>query len=172
VYYAVSKEHEWVEIVNPTYSEISLSLYKIGDAQTPQVFEGMYQFPPETVLQPHQTLVVASSAVAFRADNPGRDPDFEFYRTDPAVPSLKLHPSWGTGEWHLRNDGDEILLLDANDRRVDIVVYGDATFPGIVPHPGVSLYTHSLERYPYAYDTDDCAVDFRDWPFPNPGELP
>jgi hypothetical protein len=24
----------------------------------------------------------------------------------------------------------------------------------------------------YKFDTDDCSRDFRDWPFPNPGELP
>ncbi len=40
-----------------------------------------------------------------------------------------------------------------------------AMYPGVEAHSGVSLYTHSLERFPYAYDTDNCAVDFRDSAF-------
>jgi hypothetical protein len=54
---------------------------------------------------------------------------------------------------------------------VDVVVYGDAAFPGVVPHPGV-VYGHSLERDPIWLDTDDCSSDFRDWPYPSPGNLP
>jgi hypothetical protein len=52
-----------------------------------------------------------------------------------------------------------------------VLVYGDNAYPGVVAHPGISLYTHSLERHPPRLDTDDCSLDFRDWPFPNPGEL-
>jgi cardiolipin synthase len=172
VYYAVDKEHEWVEIVNPTDAVVDLAAYKIGDAQSKGVFEGMYRLPAGTSLQPGQVRVIASSAAAFRLDNPGRTVDFEFYETDPAVPTLQPYPQWGTGEWHLRNEGDEVILLDGSDRAVDVVVYGDKSYPGVIPHPGVSLFTHSLERFPYMFDTDDCSRDFRDWPFPNPGELP
>lgn len=171
VYYAVAKEHEWVEIVNPTNAAIDLSFYKIGDAQERLVFEGMYRFPGGTVLQPYQTLVIAASAATFR-QNYGHDPDFEFYNTDPSVATLLDYPLWGTGEWQLANDGDEVLLLDQNDTVLDVLVYGTGSYPGVTPHPGVSVYTHSLERYPYQYDSDDCSLDFRDWPFPNPGELP
>ena len=104
--------------------------------------------------------------------NYGQPPNYEFYETDATVPNLARSPSWGEGEWELRNDGDEVLLLDGLNRPVDVVVYGDNTYPGVVPHPGVSFYTHSLERYPPLLDTDDCSQDFRDWAFPNPGELP
>jgi len=89
----------------------------------------------------------------------------------PASPSPPW-PPWGTGEWHLRNDGDQVLLLGCANAVVDAVAYGDAVYPGVVPDPGVGLYTHSLERYPPQFDTDDWSLDFRDWPFPNPGELP
>jgi hypothetical protein len=88
------------------------------------------------------------------------------------VPTLARAPSWGTGEWELRNAGDEVLLLDGQNRLVDVVVYGDAAYPGVVAHPGVTLSSHSLERYPPSLDTDDCSQDFRDWPFPNPGSVP
>jgi uncharacterized repeat protein (TIGR01451 family) len=166
----VGAEQEWVEILNPTDVVVDLTAYKIGDAEEPDTFEGMYQFPPGTRLGPRQILVIASSATAFR-QNYGQPPDYEFYETDPAVPNLTHAPSWGEGEWELRNDGDEVLLLDGLNRPVDVVVYGDNTYPGVIPHPGVSFYTHSLERYPPRLDTDDCSRDFRDWAFPNPGEL-
>ena len=172
VCYAASKEQEWVEIANPTQETVDLTFYRIGDAQSGDVFEGMYRFPPGAALPPQQTLVLASSAAAFRAAHPGLVPDFEFYATDPSVPDLAPDPLWGTGEWHLSNEGDEVLLLDAGLTPLDVVVYGNGIYPGVEAHPGVSLSTHSLERFPYAYDTDNCAVDFRDSAFPNPGELP
>ncbi|MGQ9598806.1 MAG: lamin tail domain-containing protein [Anaerolineae bacterium] len=171
-YYAVSKEDEWVEIVNPTNTAIDLSTYKIGDAQRRDAYEGMYRFPPGAILPPHRVLVIAASAASFCQSNPGRRPDFEVYETDPTVPTLQPYPLWGTGDWHLNNAGDEILLLDSHDRPVDVLVYGTGTFPGVIPHPGVSVATHSLERFPYLFDTNDCSIDFRDWPFPNPGVLP
>jgi len=171
LYYAVSKEDEWVEIVNPTFSTVNLSAYRLGDAEQPDVYEGMYHFPPGAVLGPGQVLVVAASASAFQ-QNYGRPADYEFYATDSGVPNLIPVASWGTGGWELRNDGDEVLLMDGQNRLLDLVVYGDDSYPGHISHPGVSLTAHSLERYPYYLDTDDCSVDWRDWPFPNPGQLP
>ncbi len=132
----------------------------------------MYRFPPGTVLQPHHTLVIAASAKSFGQNYPGRKPDFEVYETDPTVPTLLPYSLWGTGDWHLSNTGDEIILLDGHDTPIDVLVYGTGSFPGVVPHPGVTVTTHSLERFPYMFDTDDCSLDFRDWPFPNPGVLP
>lgn len=171
VLYAGANDSEWVEILNPTSTPLDLSAWHVGDAEGPDVFEGMYQFPAGTVLGPGQVLVVAASAEVFRQEY-GALPDFEFYATDATVPTLQPAPLWGTGEWHLRNDGDQVLLLDGAYRVVDVLVYGDAVYPGVVPHPGVAFYTHSLERYPPLFDTDDCSLDFRDWPFPNPGSLP
>ncbi|MGC9334028.1 MAG: lamin tail domain-containing protein [Anaerolineae bacterium] len=171
VFYAVSKEEEWVEIANPTGASIDLSAFSIGDAQQPDVFEGMYRFPPSTSLAPQQALVIAASAKAF-STRYGFAPDLEFYATTTSVPTMISAEDWGTGEWELRDAGDQVLLLDGQNRPVDVVVYGDRSYPNVVPHPGVSLSSHSLERYPPFLDTDDCSLDFRDWPFPNPGRLP
>jgi uncharacterized repeat protein (TIGR01451 family) len=171
LHYAVSKEEEWVEIVNPTSAPVDLSAYKLGDAEHPDIYEGMYRFPPGAILGARQILVVASSASAFEQKH-GRLPDYEFYATHPGVPDLIPASAWGTGEWELRNLGDEVLLLDGQNRLLDLVVYGDDSYPDHVSHPGVSHFSHSLERYPFFLDTDDCSLDFRDWPFPNPGELP
>ncbi|MEJ2210431.1 MAG: phospholipase D-like domain-containing protein, partial [Anaerolineae bacterium] len=171
VLYAESKEREWVEIVNPTDSTVDMSDYHLGDAERAGLFEGMYGFPAGAALGPGRVMVVAASAASYRQTY-GVAPDFEIYATDPAVPTLPPLPLWGTGEWHLRNDGDQVLLLDGAYQAVDVVVYGDAAYPGVGAHPGVSLSSHSLERYPPLFDTDDCAVDCRDWPFPSPGALP
>ncbi|HSJ57961.1 MAG TPA: lamin tail domain-containing protein [Anaerolineae bacterium] len=170
LFYAVSKEQEWVEVGNPTSEAIDLSRFTIGDAQRPDSYEGMYVLPAGTVLAPQQVLVIASSAAAFRAAY-GVPPDFEFYETDGTVPTLARAPLWGEGEWELRGDGDEVLLLDTAGRWVDVVVYGDSHLPGVVAHPGVA-FGHSLERFPARFDTNDCAVDFRDQPFPSPGRVP
>ena len=82
------------------------------------------------------------------------------------------YAGWGSGDWTLRGAGDQVLLMGPNDVPVDVVVYGDAIYPGVVAHPGVSVYTHSLERFPANRDTDNCAVDFRDRYPPTPGKVP
>jgi len=171
VYYAVAKEREWVEIVNPTPAAVDLWGYKLGDAEHREAYEGMMAFPAGASVAPYGVRVVAASAAAFRQAY-GRAPDFEFYPTDPAVPDMLPYPAWGTGGWQLANGGDQVLLLDGLDQPVDVVAFGSAAFPGMVAHPGVSLSGHSLERFPPLFDTDDCSADFRDWPFPNPGQLP
>jgi hypothetical protein len=172
VYYAVGQQREWVEILNPTSWPVDLSGYKISDAQGRHAFEGMYQFPRGTMLGPREVPVVASTSTGFREDNQDRRPDLEIFGTDDLVLDMLRYAAWGEGDWHLANDGDQVLLLDGSDTPVDVVVLGAGAYPGVVGHPGVGLYTHSLERYPAWFDTNDCSVDFRDWPFPSPGELP
>jgi cardiolipin synthase len=174
VYYPstlTSPERQWVELYNPTSQAVDISAFKIGDAANLGDFEGMYRFPPGAMVQPHHLLVVAVSATHFAAEYPGLLPDFEILDSHPAVPNLSKYAAWGEGDWWLRGAGDEVVLLDGNDLPVDVVAYGDSPYTGVVPHPGVE-YGHSLERYPVWLDTDDCSVDFRDWPYPNPGELP
>jgi hypothetical protein len=65
-----------------------------------------------------------------------------------------------------------MILLDATGKPVDAVVWGTGTYPGVVPHPGVSAPDHSLERRPADQDTDDCSKDLQDRTPPTPGELP
>jgi hypothetical protein len=85
---------------------------------------------------------------------------------------MPKYAAWGKGDWTLRGAGDQVLLLGPDDVPVDVVVYGDASYPGVIAHPGVSVYTHSLERYPPYQDTNNCAVDFRDQFPPRPGQVP
>lgn len=162
VYYAGSAGAEWVELYNPTAQTVDLTNYKIGDAETAGRFEGMYQFPPGTTISPQTVLVVAcDGSQVVQAD---------FEMSDNSdTPDMVRYAGWGTGEWVLRNDGDQVLLLGPADQVVDAVVWGDVTYPGVNPHAGVSVFTHSLEREPPYCDTDDCASDFRDRYPPTPG---
>jgi uncharacterized repeat protein (TIGR01451 family) len=172
VYYGSAPDREWVEIYNPTSETVSLGSYLLGDAARPEDAEGMIRFPPPASIGPYEAVVVAVSATGFRQNHPSLTPDFEIVDTDPDVPDMVEYPAWGTWDWALGNDGDEVLLLDGPDVAVDVLVYGDGYYPGVIPHPGGIDYRHSLERYPIWLDSDDCSTDFRDWPYPSPGKLP
>jgi len=165
VYYAGSISAEWVEIYNPTQQTIDLSNYKIGDAETSDRFEGMYQFPSGATIPAQGVLVVAFDGSQVT------QADFEMSDNSDTPDMTKV--AWGTGDWALRNDGDQVLLLGPTNQIVDVVVWGDEAYPGVTPHPGVGdMFTHSLERNPPYYDTDDCSVDFRDLYPPDPGSVP
>jgi cardiolipin synthase len=164
---------EFIELVNPTGANVDLSGYTIGDAVNPTDFEDVRRFPAGTWLAPNQTLVIATTATAFQAEF-GFPPDFEVLESDPAVPNLEDDLAWGDpAAWlQLGNSGDELLLRNPAGQPVDILTYGDSLYPGLQPCNLVAGPAHSLERYPYWRDTNDCLANFRDWPFPNPGSLP
>ncbi|MFP4344741.1 MAG: lamin tail domain-containing protein [Anaerolineales bacterium] len=160
VYYKYYRDGEWVEIYNPTGRAIDLSNYKLGDAERPDSFEGMVKFPAGTTIPGQGVLVIAYNG------NSVPDADFEFYDFNPAIPEMEPYPGWGDPryDWGLRDGGDQVLLLGPDNVPVDVVVWGDAAYPGVVPHPGTDNNTHSLQRYPPNYDTNDCAFDFRSFP--------
>ena len=162
---------EWVELYNPTDAAVPLVGWMLGDAVYPDDGEGMYLFPGGAVLSAYQTLVIAVRGDLFFEEY-AYHADYELLSTSSTVPDLARHPAWGTGYLALANDGDELLLLDSAGRPVDVLVWGSGSFPGVLPHPGVELDGHSLERYPPWLDRDDCSRDFRDWPDPNPGHVP
>lgn len=164
---------EFIELVNPTAVPINISNYRLGDAVLPTDFEDVRIFPAGTIIAPGDTVVVATTATAFLAEY-GFNPDFEILETNAAVPNLIDDPLWGdpAATLQLGNTGDELILRNPAGQIVDAITYGLGSLPGIIPCPLVSLPTYSLERYPYWLDSDNCAADFREWPFPNPGTLP
>lgn len=168
-----SDDAEFIELANPTSFLIDLSFYSLGDAVNREDFEDVRRFPAGTLLAPGATLVVATTATAFRATY-GLNPHFEVVDTDPIVPDLIDDPTWGDPATFLQlgNNGDEVILRDAADQIVDVVTYGTGAYPGFIACPLVSTSNHSLERFPYWRTTGNCAADFRAWPFPNPGLLP
>lgn len=168
VSYTGSAAGEWIEIHNPLPQPVMLDTCKLGDAEVADAFEGMFQFPPGTVLEAGGTLVIAvNSAQVPQAD-------LEFYESTPDVPNMLPYPAWGSTQYPLalRDSGDHVVLLNDQDRVVDVVVWGDRGYPGVVPHPGVTTVGASLERFPADRDTDDCATDLRERYPPTPGTVP
>ncbi len=163
---------EFVELVNPTAGSIDISGFGLGDALNPDDFEDVRRFPPGTILDSKHTLVVATTAAAF-FDGYGLFPDFEIIDTETAVPELIDDPNWGDSAalFQLGNQGDEVILRDSIDNLVDALAYGSGNIPGQTSCQLLSAAGHSLERAPYWLDTNQCPQDFRDWPFPNPGQL-
>ena len=151
---------------------VDMSSFSLGDAVTREDFADVRRFPAGTILLPHETLVVAHSAAPFFAEH-HTYPDFEIWETVTAVPNLIDDPTWGDpgSTLQLGNSGDNIILRNAADQVVDILSYGEASYPGIIPCPLVTTFGAVLERFPYWQDTDDCVTDFREWPFPSPGSV-
>lgn len=163
-------EAEFIELANPTASDINLSNYTLGDAVNQTDFEDVRRFPAGTILPAQGTLIIARSAVAFQAEF-GKWPDFEIEETDATIPNLIDDPTWGDPATILQlgNNGDEIILRDPNGQPVDVVTYGNGNYPGVTPCPLVTTFNHSLERFPWWRDTNNC--DFREQSSPTPGIL-
>ena len=167
-----SDDKEFVEIANPTGTAVDLSGYSLSDAVNPTDYEDLRRFPSGTILPGNQSLVIATTAVAFQAEF-GQNPDFEILESDTAVPNLIDDLHWGDpGTWfQLANSGDELILRNPTDEIIDVVTYGSGSYPGVVACVLVTLDGASLERNPYWRDTNDCSVDFQENAFPSPGTL-
>ncbi len=86
------------------------------------------------------------------------------------VPNLVPYPTWSQGLILLGNAEDEILILDEQDKVVDVVAYGLSEYPYFQPPVMIetSLPGYSIERFPADQDTDTAS----DWIVqlsPNPG---
>jgi hypothetical protein len=159
---------EWLELYNAGSAALQLTGYKLGDAWMAGDPEGMLSFPAGVTLSPGQTVVIANQAATFALVN-GFNPDFEMRNSDPQVPNLAKYTAWADRNVELTNGGDEVLLLDGNDQRVDAISWGSSTQAFFPPASRVSQ-GHSLERYPPAQDTDS-ALDWRENATPSPGEV-
>lgn len=161
---------EFIELVNPTPYAVDLGGYGLGDAWGRDDFEDVRRFPPGTILEVGEVVVVTISALDFQAEY-GRWPDFEILETSTAVANMLDDPTWGHSEAFLQlgNQGDEVILRDPADNIVDALAYGTGEIPGQVSCGLLSGTNHSFERHPYWLDRDNCPQDMRDWPFPTPG---
>lgn len=166
-------EGEFVELVNPTAQAVDISGYSLSDALNPEEFEDLRHFPAQTVIGIGGVLVVATSADYFWNEY-GYWPDFEILDTSLMIPDLIDDPDWGSEEtfFRLGNSGDEVILRDERYKIVDVVNFGENGFAEQPGCPLLSGTNHSLERYPYWRDSNNCSSDFRDWPFPSPGKKP
>ncbi len=171
IYYntpGVDAEQEWVELANFGTEPLDISNYKIGDEERSEGREGMLRFPASSELLPQQTIILAQTAQGFRAIY-GFNPDYEIADSDPSIPDMRRHISWSTGEFALANDGDELLLLDSQDRILDAINYGDK-ITYFDPAIGNVYEGQSIERVPASCDTDR-ATDWQPAQSPSPGKL-
>ena len=161
-------EREWIEVVNVGTAVLDLSDIKVGDEESIGEKEGMLRFPKGAELQPGQVIVVAQTAVGFRALF-GVNPDYEVQDSDANVPDMRRFALWALGDLALANDGDEVLLVNGRNRIIDSINYGDQTTffsPAIqLPFEG-----QSIERIPANCDSDT-AADWQTQEIPTPGEV-
>lgn len=157
---------EWIEVANVGTAVLDISDYKIGDEETASDNEGMRRFPEATTLQPGQVIIIAQTATGFEPLF-GRLPDYELADTDPTVPDMRPYLSWATGDIALANGGDEIVLLNDDNRYVDVINFGEST-SFFTPSIGDVLTNQSIERVPAACDTDT-AADWQPQREPTPG---
>ncbi len=156
---------EFVEIYNPLTIMVSLEDYKVGDEETQGGGEGMYRFPPGTVIAPGTCLVVARNAAQFQAHF-GFYPDFEMrtsgsgYTDTPGVPDMTRYTAWGTGSWALANDGDEVLLLGPSDVIVDAVAFRNGAYVTIGVTGTVSAPEPKSFQRVENWDSNDMQADF------------
>ncbi len=158
---------EWVEIANVGTAVIDLSDIKIGDEEEAGGGEGMKRFPEGAQIEPGQVVLVAQTAVGFRALF-GFSPHFEISETDAAVPNMRNFSLLAQGDLALANDGDELLLVDGM-MVIDAINYGDKT-TFFTPSIGSVFQGQSIERNPGNCDTDS-ATDWQPNRIPTPGEI-
>lgn len=110
--YEASDTDEAIALRNLGSTSVNLSQWSIHDGGSSTAIL------PETVsLQANETLWITHNGTAFKRQF-GFAPDFETTDSDPTIANL-------TGTWPgFANSGDEVILLDANQRLVDVVVYG------------------------------------------------
>jgi predicted extracellular nuclease len=164
----LDEEREWVEIANMSDQSLQLSGYGLGDEEQIGQGEGMLRFPEGSEIGAGEGIVIAQTAVGFRALF-GVNPDFEIRDTDETIPDMLVDTQWASGQFVLANDGDEIILVDDQNNFLDALNYGDRlTFftPNI---PGV-VSGQSIERSPAFCDTDS-AADWRPQTIPTPGQF-
>lgn len=164
--YSSEPQNEWIEIYNPTQSSIALDDYKIGDEESAGGIEGMLIFPTGYTIVSAERLVIANNGAAF-SFNYGYPPAFEMHNSDPSIPDMLVYDTWSSGDIHLDNIGDEVLLLGLSDNLIDAMSWGTSSFAFDPPCPDVPE-GHSLERYPANIDTDT-ADDWIDQDIPSPG---
>jgi len=158
--------NEWIEIFNRSNKALDLFRYKIGDSEIEGDLEGMYSFPDDALVAAGQPVVIANQATLFSSLY-GFLPDYELIESDPAVPNLVKFRLWSGGAINLSNSGDELLLLNQDNKLLDSISWGNSTFAFNPPAP-ITEDGESLERIPANKDSNSSA----DWKIslaPDPG---
>jgi predicted extracellular nuclease len=159
---------EWIEIANVGTAVQPLGDIKLGDAASSGSREGMARFPADALLESGAVIVVAQTAVGYRALF-GQNPTYELTDSDPTVPDMRRYLLYASGDIALNNGGDDVRLLDAADQPLDAVSYGDS-FAAFVPSIPAPFSGQSAARMPADCDTDS-AADWQILDSPTPDQL-
>ena len=162
-------DKEWIEIYNASAEIVDLSDFKVGDEETASGIESMYRFPLGSLVNPGEAIIIANKASTFLAVY-GIQPDYELHNSDESIVDMIKYVTWSTGDANLSNNGDEVLILDGNDQIIDLVAYGNSTYPDFQPPVSAVLAGHSIERVPADSDTDSF-LDWIDQDTPTPGHV-
>ena len=154
---------EFVEVCNPNPNPVNLTGYKVGDEETQGGGESMYNLPVGEILAPDACLIVAKNAAQFQARF-GLWPNYEVivsgssYTDTLSVPNLSKYTVWGSGNWALANDGDELLIAGPSDQIIDKVAYRNGDYTGLEPD-ATAPQPNSLQRV-WPIDTNSMPNDF------------
>ncbi|MBN2361243.1 MAG: lamin tail domain-containing protein [Deltaproteobacteria bacterium] len=153
---------QWVEIFNTSNTNLTITGFRIGDAETVGAAEteAMYLFSAAATIPAGNAQVVAADATAYNALY-SRNPQYELYGTNALIPNLSVDNSWSASPrtFDLTAAGDQLLLLDAQFTILDAVAWGTGAYPGVsaISSP---LAGQSIERTRVYRDTNNCTTDF------------
>ncbi len=158
---------EWIEIYNPTSSDVDISGWIITDNPSPDGgTEGAWTFPQGTTIPAGGYILVVNDATykgQFNSLFPGVTPDFDT-NTSNSIPDVSK-----AGSLSLGNSGDDVHLFDSSQTEVDVMWYGSGGNMGSTNAAPDVAAGHSLARYYNAEDTDNPSADFYDETSPTPG---
>lgn len=153
---------EWVELYNSSDQRVNLRGWTLDDRDRHR-----FTFADDLVLAPGAYVLVATNAEQAHLLTEQPDCACVAYQTAAGRPlNLQI--------WN--NDGDEILLTDAEGRIVDYVAFGNPAGPGRDRHPEDAQWDgniptppagYSLALFPNGYDMDSSA----NWSFRPPDAL-
>jgi hypothetical protein len=146
---------QWWDLVVVTNGiTFDLGGYATGNASRPGSSGYMGVLPSTCCIRR-----IATDAAAFRAFY-GYSPDFETGGTSPSVYDLPPQTAWSSGtSLTLDPAGDTLVVIDPSFTLIDIVTFGNASYPGIGAMPAPPTRTLVGRRMGWP-DTDDNAQDF------------
>ncbi len=151
---------EWFEIRNQSPVTLDLTMFAVGDEETPDGTEFMGTFPAGATLASGAVATIAVDASDFVAAY-GVAADYVTDVEAGSPPVLTQVASWdGPGaNFALTNTGDELLVLGWNRTILDVVTFQLGSYPGITGR-GAPGSNRVAVRDPYTRDTDNGMVDF------------